>query len=146
MTCTAQELNHAMDEFSGGSEERFRHPFSRKFLYTAGVQQVAELAGAYWLIDTLALKIAPIFAKAWSENRVGIGIVKLHVFTDAEHAADSSLPAARLSLSLTDNGPNAYVEDITFTDFPQGEWLLFLGTDEIGPNRYVTTVYLPQEH
>jgi hypothetical protein len=146
MTCTAQELNLAMAEFSGGSDERFRHAFNRKFIYTAGVQEVAELAGAYWLIDTLALKIAPIYAKAWLANQVGIGVVKLKVFSDAEHAAESHLPAARLSFTLTDDGPNAYAEDITFTTFPEGEWVLFLGTDEIGPNSYVTTVYLPQEH
>jgi hypothetical protein len=146
MTCTAQELNHAMAEFSGGSDERFRHAFNRKFIYTAGVQKVAELAGAYWLIDTMALKIGPIFAKAWLGNLVGIGVVKLQVFTAAEHAAEAHLPAARLSLTLTDEGPAAYVEDITFTTFPEGEWVLFLGTDEIGPDSYVTTVYLPQEH
>ena len=146
MKCTAEELKRAMDEFSGGSDERYRHAFNRKFIYTAGVQKVAELVGAYWLLDTLALKISPIFAKAWLSNLVGIGIVKLQVFTVAEHAADSKLPAARLSLSLTDEGPKAYVEDITFTDFPEGELVLFLGTDEIGPNSYVTTVYLPQEH
>jgi hypothetical protein len=94
----------------------------------------------------MALKIAPIYAKAWLENRVGIGIVKLWVFTPAERAADSNLPAARLSLSLTDTDPVAYVENIAYTDFPEGEWVLRLGTDEIGPESYVTTAYLPREH
>jgi hypothetical protein len=38
-----------------GTERWFRHPLNRKLLYTEGVQYVAEQAGAYWLLDEIAL-------------------------------------------------------------------------------------------
>lgn len=34
-----------------GSETFYRHSLYRKFVYTEGVQFLAEKAGAYWLID-----------------------------------------------------------------------------------------------
>jgi hypothetical protein len=37
-----------------GSTRWFRHMLLRNFLYTEGVQYVAEQAGAYWLIDLIA--------------------------------------------------------------------------------------------
>lgn len=36
-----------------GTETWFRHPLFRKFLYTEGVQFLAEEAGAYWLTDMI---------------------------------------------------------------------------------------------
>ena len=38
-----------------GSEQLFRHGLSRKHLYAQGAQFVAERAGAYWLLDKIAL-------------------------------------------------------------------------------------------
>ncbi|MGB4057581.1 MAG: DUF6876 family protein [Alphaproteobacteria bacterium] len=36
-----------------GTETWFRHSLFRKFLYTEGVQFLAEEAGAYWLVDMI---------------------------------------------------------------------------------------------
>ena len=36
-----------------GSLERYRH-WTRRFIYTPGVQALAERAGAFWLIDLIA--------------------------------------------------------------------------------------------
>jgi hypothetical protein len=146
MACIAQDLVAEMNQFVGGSEDRYRHAFNRKLIYTGGVQAMAERAGAYWLIDTIAISIAPIYAKAWLADETGIGVVTLKVFTDAERAQDRSLPAARVSLSLKDEAPAAFTQDIALTDFPEGEWQLFLGTDQIARDSYVTTVCLPQEY
>ena len=44
-------LETELQQFCGGSETFYRHPFMRKFIYTAGVQYLAEKGGAYWLID-----------------------------------------------------------------------------------------------
>jgi len=38
-----------------GTETWYRHWFKRHVLYTEGVQFLAERAGAYWLIDEIAL-------------------------------------------------------------------------------------------
>lgn len=38
-----------------GSANWYRHPLVRSVLYTDGVKFIAERAGAYWLIDEIAL-------------------------------------------------------------------------------------------
>lgn len=37
-----------------GSEHQYAHSFMRSFRYTDGIQMLAEMAGAYWLIDLAA--------------------------------------------------------------------------------------------
>ena len=37
-----------------GSEHQYRHSFMRSFRYTDGIKTLAEMAGAYWLIDLAA--------------------------------------------------------------------------------------------
>lgn len=43
-------LEHELKQFTG-SERFFKNPLFRGFVYTEGVQFLAERAGAYWLID-----------------------------------------------------------------------------------------------
>lgn len=143
MAYDAQDLRRLMQEFSGGSDQRYRHTFNRSFIYTGGVQAVAEAAGAYWLLDKVALELAPLYAKAWLEGKAGIGIVKFTV--PAAESQDKQLRPV-VTLSLADDAPAAYEQALDFTTFPEGDWAFFLGTDEIGPDSYVTTMYLPQEH
>ena len=38
-----------------GSQHFYRHGLVREVLYTEGVEYVAETAGAYWLLDEIAL-------------------------------------------------------------------------------------------
>ena len=38
-----------------GTEHWYRHQIARGVLYTDGIQYVAERAGAYWLVDEVAL-------------------------------------------------------------------------------------------
>ncbi len=38
-----------------GTENWYRHPIAQNVLYTDGIQYLAEKAGAYWLIDEIAL-------------------------------------------------------------------------------------------
>ena len=49
VTSIAEQLSHCT-----GSEHCHRHSFMRSFCYTDGIQTLAELAGAYWLIDLAA--------------------------------------------------------------------------------------------
>lgn len=44
------DLKHELRQFTG-SERFFRHSLFRRFVYTEGVQFLAERAGAYWLLD-----------------------------------------------------------------------------------------------
>jgi hypothetical protein len=142
MACDAHDLNQVMQQYLGGSDQRYRHQFNPRFIYTEGVRDMAQTAGAYWLLDIVGLKMAPLYAQAWLKEEASIGIIKLVV-----HAPGTKEGvAATVSLSLQDGAPPAFVENIAYTDFPEGEWMFFMGTDEVGPEQYVSTMYLPQEH
>ncbi|MEM8528620.1 MAG: DUF6876 family protein [Bacteroidota bacterium] len=39
-----------------GSESFYRHPLFRKYIYTEGVQYLAEKGSAYWLLDYIFAK------------------------------------------------------------------------------------------
>ncbi|AFY71997.1 hypothetical protein Pse7367_3772 (plasmid) [Thalassoporum mexicanum PCC 7367] len=47
-----QEIEANLSQFCG-STTFYRHPLFRGFLYTEGVQYLAEAAEAYWLIDCI---------------------------------------------------------------------------------------------
>jgi hypothetical protein len=144
MGCTPQDLRAVMDGFVGGSVQRYRHALNRRFIYTAGVEAVAETAGAYWLLDIVALKMAGLYASAWRAGTASIGLVTVEVH---ERGAEARPPAAAtISLSLEDDAPPAFTEDIDFTDFPEGKWTFYLGTDEEGDDAFVTTMMVPQEY
>jgi hypothetical protein len=132
-----------MNEFSGGSENRYRHAFNPRFIYTEGVREAAKLAGAFWLLDIMALKMAPLYHAAWMKGNASVGIVTLEVYSPENRPLGAE---AKVVLSLEDDAPNAYEELIPCTDFPEGNWNFYFGTDQVGPEDYVTTVCLPQEY
>lgn len=49
------EINRLKTElrYFSGSEQYYRNPLFGGYVYTEGVQHLAEQAGAYWLIDTI---------------------------------------------------------------------------------------------
>jgi hypothetical protein len=54
MSPTMETLATDLCQFTG-TETWYRHSMYRNVLYTAGVQYLAEKAGAYWLIDIIAI-------------------------------------------------------------------------------------------
>lgn len=87
-----------------GTEQWYRHGLNRKVLYTDGVQYVAKQAGAYWLVDEIALAqayVAPVKATPFQ-------------VWDLTVKANSSA-----TLACEDgNGKTVYSKEIPFTDFP----------------------------
>lgn len=105
MTDKTQKLTEAdLAQFTGTSQW-YRHPLFRKYLYTDGVQCVAEKGGAYWLIES-------IFAYQGSQKEVqgeGFLVWKL-TLNDEGHGA---------VLSCEDGNLNQlWSTEIEFTDFP----------------------------
>lgn len=88
MTSTDQ-LQALLDEPRNGCNAYIRHPLVKKFIYTDGVQEMAKLCGAYWLLGIIATEAVPAllreFAKEDGYNR---GIVSIKV-GDAQVAAIS---------------------------------------------------------
>jgi hypothetical protein len=109
-----------------GSEQLFRHGLSRKHLYTEGAQFVAERAGAYWLLDKIALHGSPAIA------REDFQVWKLSVHTN------------KTATLTTDNGDNEVLktEELPFTDFPLSEITLWAVRNEFEG----FTIMLPTEY
>jgi hypothetical protein len=124
---TAEHILTAGDlsQFTG-SEQLFRHGLSRKHLYTEGAQFVAERAGAYWLLDKIALHGSPTIA------REDFQVWKLSVHTN------------KTATLTTDNGDNEVLktEELPFTDFPLSEITLWAVRNEFEG----FTIMLPTEY
>jgi hypothetical protein len=92
-----------LEQFTG-TEHWYRHRINRAVLYTDGVKYVAEQAGAYWLIDEIAL------AQRDDAN------IKAEPF----QVWKLSVTDSRATLVCEDgNDKPVFRKDIRFTDFPE---------------------------
>jgi hypothetical protein len=116
-------LNKAELKKFTGSEHWYRHAINRRVLFTDGAKYVADTAGAYWLLDEIAI-IQPYDKRVASEE---FQVWRLDVRPD--HTAE---------LTCEDgNGNVVFKKQIEFTDFPlEGITLWF--TDN--------TIFLPSEY
>jgi hypothetical protein len=105
-----------------GTERWYRHGLVRNVLYTEGVQFLAEKAGAYWLVDEIAL------ANKY-EPRVRAEEFQAWTLTVTDTTA---------TLSCDDgNGNIVLSKHIAFTDFPLETITLYF-TDHV--------ILLPSEY
>lgn len=141
MACDASTLRRVMDDYFGGSTTRYRHPLNPRMIFTEGVKSAADAAGAYWLIDLVALFMVDSYAAAWLAGHASIGIITVTVVANGAQGSQ-----ATVCLSLEDDAPDVFKTAIDMTDFPVGQWRFYLGTDEVGQDAYVTTMLLPQEY
>jgi len=97
---------HDLRHFTG-SENWYRHSIYRSFLYTDGVQYVAEKGGAYWLIDK-------IFAEQFEIPNLSEQEFQAWILSVQEDK--SAL------LTCHDGNYNSlHKETIAYTDFPMKE-------------------------
>jgi hypothetical protein len=106
-----------------GSEHWYRHGLVPSITFTDGAKYLADAAGAYWLLDEIALAQRYIKKVAAAEFQVW----KLKVNPDST-----------ATLTCEDGNYNAvYSKAIEFTDFPiEGVTLWFANN----------VIYLPSEH
>jgi hypothetical protein len=106
-----------------GSETWYRHGLNREVLFTEGAKYVAEVGGAYWLLDAIALG-------QLSEGRVAaepFQVWKLTVSSDRT-----------ATLVCGDGDGNiVYTQAIPFNDFPLKEITLWFANE---------VICLPSEH
>ena len=106
-----------------GSEQWYRHGINRKVLFTDGAKYVADAAGAYWLLDEIAI-IQPYDKRVAAEE---FQLWKLVVRPD--HTA---------TLTCDDgNGNIVFTKEIAFTDFPLPEIKLYFVNN---------VIHLPSEY
>lgn len=92
-----------------GSTVWYRHPLSRRWTYTEGVQYFAEEAGAYWLLDILVTEPAIL------KQAEDFALVILDV------------QGSKATLYVEDgNGVVAFTMAIDFTDCPEGKWEFYM--------------------
>ena len=106
-----------------GTEQYYRHGLNRRVLFTDGAKYVADTAGAYWLLDEIAL-IQPHNKRVAAE---GFQVWKLVVRSD------------RTATLTCDDGNDNIVctKEIKFTDFPLDE-ITFYFTNNV--------IHLPSEY
>lgn len=116
--CTPQDMHNLMTQFCGGSDQRFRHWANGGFIYTLGLQQVAEMAGAYWLLDIIATECAPILHRMWQagNEHMLVFMMRVHENRTAEMQLD------RDGEWQSADTPILWQREIEFTDFPAGDW------------------------
>lgn len=113
-------LKEIYDEPRNGCNEYYRHPPSRGFVYTDGVKEVADVAGAYWLLDILATEGVKAIREDQIANNGGLVVFTIQV-NDSNNA--------HLSLSSDDCSPDLWKQYVGYTDFPEGTWKFFLQYD-----------------
>jgi len=119
---TAKLTQADLDRFSG-SEYWYRHGINRNVLFTDGAKFLADRAGAYWLLDEIAI-IQPY------DKRVAA--TKFRVWKLAVR------PDRGTTLTCEDgNGNLVLSKEIGFTDFPLDKVTLWFTNN---------VIYLPNEH
>lgn len=99
---TADELNHFT-----GTGVWYRHSLAPGITYTEGVKYMADRAGAYWLVDKIAIT-----------NRYAAETLREQPFQVWKLRRDGS----GANLTVEDGNENeVYRERIDFTDFPLPE-------------------------
>ena len=111
-----------MAQFTG-SEVFYRYGLAGDVLFTEGVKYVADIAGAYWLLDIIA--IANVF-----EAKVRAEEFQLWVLTVRKDASG-------LVVCEDGNGNIVYEQALKFTDFPEpGIKLYFCNGTILLPSEY----------
>jgi len=122
MNDTSKLTKADLEQFTG-TDHYYRHAINRKVLFTDGIKYLADQAGAYWLLDEIAL-IQPY------DKRVAVE--PFQVWTLRVTANQTAL------LTCDDgNGNIVFSKDIEFTDFPLDEVTLWFANG---------VIYLPSEH
>lgn len=106
-----------------GTEQYYRHGINRKVLLTDGAKYVADSAGAYWLLDEIAL-VQPQNKRVAAE---GFQVWKLVVRPD------------RTATLTCDDGNDTivYTKEIRYTDFPLDESIFYFANN---------VIHLPSEY
>jgi hypothetical protein len=93
---------------STGSEQYYRHPSGA--VYTDGIKSVAEIAGAYWLIDAIFSYARREVFQVWFLDVTG--------------------STAVLTMKEDTDQPELVRQEIEFTDFPEGNWKFYAVVEE----------------
>lgn len=113
-----------------GSENFHRNGMNRKFIYTDGAKYVADEAGAYWLIDDIAI------ANAFDQNLKG---EEFQTWTLTKTGNSATL------IATDGNDRVLYSKGIEYTDFPLDSIKFYVvSAEDFGVNHLM--LMLPSEY
>lgn len=116
-------LTHAELAQFTGTETWYRHGINRNVLFTDGAKYVADHAGAYWLLDEIAL--TQRFNKGVAAEEFQVWKLTVNEDRSANLVCDDG------------NDNIVYAKRIAFTDFPLDEMVLwFTGNTILLPGEY----------
>ena len=122
MTTQTKLSKSDLDQFTG-SETWYWHGINRNILFTDGAKYLADQAGAYWLLDEIAI-IQPHDKRVAAEE---FQVWKLAV-----------RPDQTATLTCDDgNGTIVLAKEIEFTDFPLDEITVYFANN---------VIHLPSEY
>jgi hypothetical protein len=122
MTKTSKLTEADLRQFTG-SENWYRHGINRNVLFTDGAKYVADEAGAYWLLDAIA--ICQRHEKSVSAEEFQVWKLKVNADRRARLVCDDG------------NDKIVYTQHIEFTDFPLDEITLYFTNN---------VIHLPSEY
>jgi hypothetical protein len=100
-----------LGQFTGTGQYYF-NPLYQEMNYTDGVNYLVATVSAYWLLDIIG---AEFFPKQKSGQWDSFVVIKLAV------------EGRSMMISVQDGNHHEYLQkNIQFTDFPEGEWALWL--------------------
>ena len=105
------EIRNSLEQFTGS--ELFHTHWLRRFVYTDGVEYLAEKCGAYWLLDAIA---------SWQPEAMKDGALREFQFWRLAVKPDHTA----VLYCERDTNNVAFKQNIPFTDFPFEEIKLYL--------------------
>jgi hypothetical protein len=119
-----------------GTDGYTRHPLARRLIYTSGIAELCEAAQAFWLLDVIGTEATPKLLAAHASGAT-LGLIKLKV----------AKSRAVFTMTTADDAPPMWTKRVPYTDFPEGDWALYLACDGlVVPGQIVTVLCLPSEH
>ncbi len=116
MSTITKTLNAAEFAQFTGRENWYRHAINRKILFTDGAKYVVDQAGAYWLLDEIAI----------GQHDARIAAEEFQVWKLAVNADQIGV------LTCEDGNDNlVYTKQIEYTDFPADGIPLWFTNDPI---------------
>lgn len=138
----ANALRSVLAETRNGANSFYRHPLTPapvSLVISDGAEEAAEAAGCYWLINTIAIKYAAPAMDMIQKGEAGNFYVMVRR-ADGERGCTITIELGESPV---------WTEKVEFTNFPEGEWFLFVlgywGEDRGRGNRPALCLCLPSE-
>ena len=132
MKTTAKLSDADLAQFTGGTNEWYRHPLNTKILFTDGAKYVADEGGGYWLLNEIALS---------QRSQIRVAEEPFQVWTLTVNSDQTG------TITVEDgNYTVLFTKALDYTDFPAPEIILWFSrsSNVIYCTRRALTISAPE--